>query len=762
MKRLSTRRVDTLIKALLCGAASAALVAGAAPAWAQESPAAPAPGPVPVNAATSVEEVVVTARQRREDIQQVPAQVTAFTEQSIAAKGISNPADFLSAVPNVTFVATQNAGTSFIVIRGISQARNSEPSVSVVVDGVPMTQPAQFNQALVDIQQIEVLKGPQDALYGRNAIGGAILITTQPPGDEWKSQVTAGYESGPGGKIQGVVSGPLTDTLKVRAAVYYFDTAGHLKNADTVDRSAKRKADPVKDFNARLSFLYQPTDSFTADLRLSTDLLDTRGLYYVIPNFGTPQFNDPNFTGQSINLNNSGKDVRKIYDTALKLNYETSYGAFTSITGYSTVWETLTGDGYPFDPFGHSRIFFDFDQSQFLNAKTFSQELRFTSPASGRFRWIAGGQIFKTKRFISTGNMFDIADEGVQPIYRTPNPAAFQPQGQISFLADSQDQFAWAGYLDTATSLTDKLELSLNARYDSDRRKNRTDTPQSFLTGAGIPARTGDSRSHTWSAFQPQVVLRYKATDNMNVYASYSRGFRSGGFNQTGVATAAAASGFDNVGDMFNAETASTYEAGLKSRWLDNRLVLNASAYTTSDHGDYYFVFLASNSTQNLGNIEGARLTGFDLDATAKFTPELTGTLGFGYTDSEITKFPGASSALVKGAKVPLVSDYTLNASLQYTHQIWEGWDVMVRADDNLIGPTTFVIPVPAVGEPKPIARDAVNLLDFRTSLMSDTWQITFWSKNVLNKRYNTEYSTGGFLFKGQPRTWGVDLTRRF
>ncbi|WP_374571273.1 TonB-dependent receptor [Phenylobacterium sp.] len=759
MKRLDTLCADNFIKALLGGAGAAALAAGASPAWAQDGQAAPAAAePAP----PAIEEVVVTARQRSEGIQQVPAQVTAFTEQAITSKGIGSPSDFLSAVPNVTFVATQNAGTSFIVIRGISQARNSEPSVSVVVDGVPMTQPAQFNQALLDIKQIEVLKGPQGALYGRNAIGGAILITTQPPGDEWETKVTAGYESGPGVKLQGVAGGPLSDTLKMRAAVYYFDTDGHLKNEDRADGSAARKADPVKDFNARLSFLYQPTTDFSADLRLSTDLLNTRGLYYVIPDFGSPRFNDPNFTGQPINLNNSGRDVRKIYDGALKLNYDAPYGVFTSITGYSTVWESLTGDGYPFDPFGQSRIAFDFAQSQFLTAKTFSQEVRFTSPSDRRFRWIVGGQFFKTKRYISTGNMFDVADEGVQPIYRTPNPAVFQPQGQISFLADSQDQLAWAGYLDTSTNLTDKLELSLNVRYDHDRRKNTTETPQAFLTAAGIPATTGETRSHTWSEVQPQVILRYEAMSNFNVYASYGRGFRSGGFNQTGVATAAAAAGFDNVGDLFDAETATTYEAGFKSRWLENRLTLNASAYTTSDQGAYYFVFLASNSTQNLGNIKKARLNGVDIDASMRFTRELTGNLGFGYTDSEIIDFPGASSALVKGSKVPLVSDYTLNASLQYTHELANGWEAMLRADDNLIGPTTFVIPVPAVGEPKPIARHAVNLLDLRASLNSDAWTLTVWSKNVLNKRYNTEYSTGGFLFKGQPRTWGVDLTHRF
>ena len=758
MTRIGQGTLTRFGKHLLYSSALIGTLMGAVPAIAQDQAASTTAS----NDASTVETVVVTARQRKEDIEKVPAQVTAFTADTIETKGIETPSDFLNAVPNVTFVATQNAGTSFVVIRGISQARNSEPSAAIVVDGVPMTQPAEFNQELLDIQQIEVLKGPQGALYGRNAIGGAILITTKQPTDQWESQITAGYEDGPGGKVQGIVSGPLTDTLKVRAAVSYFDTDGHLTNIDTVDQSARHKADPVKDFNARVSFLYEPTDSFTADLRLSTDLLNTRGLYYVVAPFGSPNFNNPNYVSQPINLNNSGKDNRNIYDVALKLNYNTDFGTFSSITGYSTVREILTGDGYTFDSFGHSKIFFDFSQSQFLTAKTFSQELRFTSPSEGRFRWITGAEVFSTDRFIATGNMFDVADEGVQPIYRTPNPPGYAPHGQISFLSDSQKQFAWAAYFDTSTNITDALELSLNLRFDSDHRKNTTDTPQVFLTGAGIPGHTGDMRSHTWSAFQPQAILRYQVMDNLSVYASWSRGFRSGGFNQTGVATAAATAGFDNVGDMFNAETASTWEAGVKSNLFDGRLLLNGSVYTTQDHGDYYFVFLASNSTQNLGNIQGTRFSGFDLDATARITDDLSLNAGFGYTDSKITKFPGASGGLVVGSKAPLVSDYTLNVGLQYSHPISDGVAALIRIDDNLIGPTTFVIPVPAAGEPIPIARDPVNLFNLRAGLQSESWQLTFWSKNLFDKKYNTEYSTGGFLFKGEPRTWGIDLTKHF
>ncbi|MEJ0042294.1 MAG: TonB-dependent receptor [Rhizomicrobium sp.] len=176
---------------------------------------------------------------------------------------------------------------------------------------------------------------------------------------------------------------------------------------------------------------------------------------------------------------------------------------------------------------------------------------------------------------------------------------------------------------------------------------------------------------------------------------------------------------------MFNAETATTYEVGAKTRWFDNRLSVNGAVYTTQDHNDYYFVFLASNSTQNLGNISGVRFTGVDFDATAQITDDLSANLGFGYTDSDITKFPGASSALVVGSKAPLVSDYTLNVGLQYEHPLWEGVKGMIRFDDNLVGPTTFVIPVPAAGEPTPIARDPLNLASLRIGIEAEDWRVT-------------------------------------
>src|SRR6478752_651713 len=148
----------------------------------------------PALAQQELEEIVVTARLRTENYATTPAAIKAFTASEIQAAGIDRVHDFVQLTPNMTVVQTQNPGNTFITIRGISQARNSDMPVAVVVDGVLMTNPAEFNQELNDIQQIEVLKGPQGALYGRNAIGGAINIVTKPATDKFEAKIRAGFD----------------------------------------------------------------------------------------------------------------------------------------------------------------------------------------------------------------------------------------------------------------------------------------------------------------------------------------------------------------------------------------------------------------------------------------------------------------------------------------------------------------------------------------------------------------------------------------
>src|SRR5580658_5082143 len=191
-----------------------------------------APPTQPADTSTKLEEVVVTARRRSESFQDVPIAVDAFTAQDIRAAGIESPRDCIAMVPNMTLVEVQNVGNSFIAVRGISQARNSEPSVAVLVDGVLEPNPYEFDQELFDIKQIEVLKGPQGALYGRNAIGGAIIITTADLSDHFEGSSRVGVGNGPAEKAQFALSGPIDSagTLRYRASLNFYNTDGYLQN----------------------------------------------------------------------------------------------------------------------------------------------------------------------------------------------------------------------------------------------------------------------------------------------------------------------------------------------------------------------------------------------------------------------------------------------------------------------------------------------------------------------------------------------------
>jgi iron complex outermembrane recepter protein len=733
---------------------------------------------MPAPAQTSdIEEIVVTARKRDEAAQNVPITMNVFTAQEIQSAGIYSPSDFVALVPNMTMVATQNVGNTFITVRGISQARNSEPSVAVLVDGVLETNPYEFNQELYDVRQIEVLKGPQGALYGRDAIGGAIIITTADPPDHFEGTARLGVGNGLAEKAQVALGGPLDSagTLRYRASLSFYNTDGYLNNV-----YLDRNADPYRDDTGRLRLVWKPADEFSADLRFMYDWTDTTAYYFVIPrsdeanpftDFTTP--GNANNTTSPIQNNNLGTDYRNILDTALKLDYNPGYGTFTSITDYNHTREIDTGDAYDFRPVATSLAFncpicigatptaaqggpFDESQSQYIDVKTWSQELRFTSPKIGGFSWIAGAYYLHIERFISTGNLADRGD-GVPAVYYTPivDPAnPYATNTNQTFLADTQHNHAWAVYADATYEFTPQWEFDVAIRYDDEQVQNTTNTPTAFLPTT--TAFTGEVRDAVFCAPQPKATLRYKPDDDWTIYGGWSRGFRSGGFNQTGVGEVARANGVLGVNDLFQAEIASTTEIGFKSQFPDQHLTLDGAVYYTQSTNGYFFVYIAADSTQNLGNLD-ATYKGGELSLTYRPIEQLNLYAGFGYTDSKIT---GMADPTVVGNQAPLVSKDTINAGALYQQPLGNGLTGTARLDYNQIGRTWW--------EPYNItSRDPVNLVDLRLGLQAAKWTVTAWSKNLTNASYNAEFSPGnvggsGFLWRALPRRYGLDLDYRF
>jgi iron complex outermembrane receptor protein len=730
--------------------------------------AAAAPAPAQTS---DLDEIIVTARKRDESFQNVPITVDVFTARQIQSAGIESPRDFVAMVPNMTLVEVQNVGNSFITVRGISQARNSEPSVAVLVDGVLETNPYEFDQELTDIQQIEVLKGPQGALYGRDAIGGAIIIRTTDPSDHFEGSGRVGVGNGVSEKAQVAVSGPIDSagTLKYRASLNFYNTDGYLRNT-----YLDRKADPYRDYSGRLRLLWKLSDQWSADLRVFRDRVETTAYYYIIPRddeanpFSTfTTLPNSNNVTSPIQTNNLGQDNRDVTDTALKLDFSPGYGAFTSVSDYNHTKEIDTGDAYDFRPVKTSiayDVFFTFvppalggtldeSQSQFIDVKTYSQELRFTSDKIGDFSWIGGAYYVHTQRFISTDNLVD-RGAGVPRVYENPlvDPAnPFATNTNVTYLSDSQSNNAWAVFGDATYEFSKQFELDAAIRYDRDERQNTTDTPTAFLAAEHIPAVTGEVRKHTFSEAQPKVTLRYKPTVNLTFYGGWSRGFRSGGFNQTGVGAIAQASGHLGVHDLFQAEVADTYEVGAKSQFLDRRLGANLALYHTRSRNGYFFYFDATTSTQNLGNLD-ATYRGAELELTAKATDRLDLYASFGYTDGKIDRMEDPK---VVGNKPPLLTKNTVNAGFQYHQPLSEGLNGTLRLDYQQIGRTWW--------DPYNVtSRDPVSLINLRAGLEGERWTLTAWSKNLTNKLYNAEFSPGGFLWRAPPRRYGVDYTFKF
>ena len=743
-------------------------------------------------AQATLEEVVVTARKRSETLFESPISVRAFTESEIRATGIQTPQDFVDLTPNVTLVQTQSTGNSFLNIRGISSARNSELAAAVIIDGVLLSNPTQLNQQLYDIQQIEVLRGPQGALYGRNAIGGAITISTKEPGDEHEGEIRVGAESAPGYSVKGFVGGPLNDdgTLKYRIAGSYMDNDGYLDNVYLGE-----EADPYKDTSLRARLDWDISETLTTDFRVSYSKLESQAFYFVLDA-------DADDTDKPIQNNNPGNNERKFVSASFKFDWDLGFATLTGISSYDDISEVSSGDNVFFLPpedaenywnydffFGCLRDgqsnpacaflgpfpgtqdpYIDLSQNQYLEVESFSQEIRLTSNNTEGLRWSVGAYAIATERYISTGGQID-RGLGVFDVKKIFRPSIFtdgysdgvvnDPSPQLGVLADEQDNFAWAVFGQLSYDITDALELAFSLRYDEDERENTTLTEAEYNVPFNAAVIYGDVRKETWDAMQPKLTLRWRPSDSWMLYADASRGFRSGGYNQSGVGTAVP---YPGIEDIFDEQIAETYEVGAKGELNDGKLRLSAALYHTTLEGAYFFYYDAGTNTQNLGSLTEVEYRGGELELTALLGDYFTLNAGIGLTDSEITEVPTDSSGLSQawlGNQAPLVSEVTANVGLQFDMPLGANLNLFARADYQYLGETWW--------EPDNYSsRSPVSLIDARLGIVAeDNWGVTLWVRNATDKEYNTEFSPNAnrslnFLWKAQPVRYGIELTKWF
>ena len=611
--------------------------------------------------ANDLDEIIVTgARGRVENEVEVPIAVTVFTEQEIQDAQIERVDDFIALTPGITIANSQDSGSNFITIRGVSNTRNGEPPVAVLVDGVLQFNGRAFDQPLFDVESIEVLKGPQGQLYGRNATQGAIIINTKGPSDEFEGYIQASAAEGDDFAIEGSISGPISDDISYRLSAKYRDRGGQLDNL-----TLNTPVDFTEEIALRGHLHWDVTDKLEADLRGSYSEVDGGALNFRFQLFpidpatglaGDFEFiNDANQVERDFFANNLGSDDRDVGQLSLRLKYDLGFAELTSTSAYDTLTQQTTGDGPPY-----SAGLTDGTQTQYVNTDAFSQELRLTSTLDGPLRWVVGGYYLNTDRFINTVNGTDTG-QGIVPRQRINFVDDTNPVTQ--FFADDNDNEAWALFANIDYAVTDRLEIGLGARYDEDDR-TRTVSEDSLNLINGVNATNpGAVDTANFSAFQPKVTLRYLLSDSVSVYGSWGEGFRSGQFNQSGTASAAAGGAFDGAPDILDQEDTETFEIGFKSSFGDT-IDFNAALYDTSVTNAPFFVFVPEVIAQILVPIDEVSIQGGEAELTARLNDDLYVYAGAAFSDSEIDENvlqPGTV-----GNDAPYVPSSTFNVGGQY------------------------------------------------------------------------------------------------
>ncbi len=662
-----------------------------------------------------IEEIVVIARRREETLQKVPEAITVFTAQQIEDGRIEQITDFIAHTPNVEIFYGQQPGVFQMTVRGITQANQAEAPVTMVVDGVTLPYPNSFSKALFDIEQIEVLRGPQGALYGQNAIAGAINIVTKQPTNEFRGRIKGRAGRGGDYRASASLSGPLVkDRILFRVGGFYQDFDGLIESAfmPGFDQDFQESAG----FRAELKFL--PSDRFTADVSLFYEDADWGGSPLVPRSLSQGSmipFVDTATLNSNIVVGRPSQDIptltsREVYGGSLKLELETGFATLTSITAWEALEEHLQQD------LDLSNISFIELTDQATDNEGFTQEIRIVSPGDRRLRWIVGGFYQSLDRqiddFIGLNlNLVTAADPSPANKFIVPFVENLEDQNH-----DSSAAFAQFNY-----DITEQLELTLAARYD---RAERSQHNEGFNPGGPFTSDLGT----VFEEFLPKATLAYAWREGALVYATFSKGFRPGGFN-SGQSIM--------VGDAFDAEKTTNFEIGFKTSFIDNRVTFNGAVfYTDYENQQIQLVQITpSGAAEGTFTIDKTSVIGFEFELRARPAVGFDLTAGLGFQDAEIDKFGENLGSAVdptafEGNRVPRVSKFNFSAAAQYQRPVMNDIDAFMRIDFYHKG-TLYWFP-DNIDKQKPY-----SLVDLQIGLRGEKWALMAYGENIFGEEYD-------------------------
>lgn len=751
----------TILRKRLAGVALIALVA-ADPALGQTAP--------DEAAGASAEDIVVTALKREERLQDVGATIEALSSESIRTSRVAELKDLASYAPNVDIKETVPGALPTVTIRGIGLddfSTVSSPAAGVYVDEIPLSSPGLMSGNLFDLARIEVLKGPQGTLYGRNTTAGAINIVSAVPGKEFDASAKASYGNYDAFDAEAMLNFPLGETAQLRLGVKTVQQGeGFWKSTLLADGTPGRRDIGHRDiWLGRAQLALQPSDDLDILLKIEGERSRSQ--------MGVPQFNGTYGVGTPFvpcaavlagGLDNTScTDVYGYQNThknpfegdwagtfpyrinQLNLTGKVHYRAgdfdITSITGYIDFsrFYHIDVDATPLEQF-------DFDEDE--DVRQFTQELR-VGRETDLVDIIAGG-------FYSWDRV-----QGDNTNHNDAWPLIFigAASGSGKTAYDQVTRSA-AAYANATWHLGPKVDLVTGLRYTHEKRHyvggTTFDIP-SPLVGINNTFIDGTIRD---SNVTGRIALNVRPAENVLLFASASRGRKSGGFF----------SGFtNNNGQLipYDPETIWAYELGAKTdpaRWI----TLNASVFYYDYRHPQTFVRyidpLTGLSVQKVGNVDHARVFGTDIDLILRPVEGLTLSGGLGLLDTKLSSFTTAAGTIPAGNRLPNAPSASLTGRARYE------FPVASRLKFSLQGETRYSASVFKEASNDPlIAADRYWLFNGRIAL-SDAdshWEFALWGRNLSNKRYEvqgTDLATLGIVNKihNAPRTYGVELSYRY
>ncbi|MFW2828778.1 TonB-dependent receptor [Sphingomonas sp. ID0503] len=773
-----------MAKSVYLKLASTILATVALPAFAQDGVPASSTGPTgeavradpeaPASTDSSGGEIIVTAQRREERVQDIPVAISAFGGAQVQRLGIVSLENVAPRVPSFYF-GSFGASRPQLYIRGIGTRSfdpGSESSVGVFVDDVYLGRASGSFGSLRDIERIEVLRGPQGTLYGRNTIAGAINVITKGPTPNFTAEAEAGISNYDGYEVFGAVGGPVTSDGKVmfRVAGWRTYRDGYMKNETT-----GTKFQGLDNWGGRARLAFRPTDTTRIDLTAEVVQDDdeaafsgfsrgsgpsiTAGGAYVPANpsaafLGRPGLAAVPYTGgNSYALSFDPYLDRRVEAYIGRIEQDTDFATITAISAYRKL---KINDGRDLEGSSLDVV----NQLSRERSKQFTQELRITSNPDGALSfggaldWIIGGFYYRDR-----SNRSDAFELGVDSV-----TALLSGGPQTSVAASRYQIDSYAVFGQATAHFGEHFDLTLGGRYTRDeKRAIQTGTN----TQPGVPliaAPFAVDNEATYTSFDPRIVATVKLNRDVSVYASYSTGFKSGGFQYVPFSAAQA-----NV--LFEPEDIKTYEIGLKSEWLDRRLRFNVSAfkYSYKDLQVSQIVDLGGGAAASLiNNAASSTIKGVDVEILARPSDNFDVSVAYGYLDANYDEYVFNAVQDFSGTQMVRAPKNSLNIGAEWRIPIGDESRLTLRADYALLD-EFFHEP----GEANPIFGGATSLtrepsyglLDLRAAYEFGNFRVTGYATNVTKQRYRrTVLALGSTLsdFPGQPRIYGMKVAYKF